>query len=213
MILDIQDEVESMSLPSEPRGRGRRSTKVYGYNLPRTTGPEMSALDAVNYINAQGHEVSRQWILKQAREKGPEGYDGILGWIHTPYTPDEPGGWYPRHMYEAGANERLAVWFDKSELDRWIEARKAAAESYNDNLKAIADIEIPDDVRAQIIEHASEAKDESGGVIRTKLRDILMRTYGYSERYIYKRIQKIAEQEQWPYPVAMPRRPRFKRTK
>lgn len=208
-------EIEEMNSPGgEYKGRGRRSNKVYGYNLPRTTGPEMSARDAVTYINAQGHIVSRQWILLQAREKGPEGYDGILGWVHIPYVSDEePGGWYPRHLYQSSQNERLEVWFDKQELDRWIEARKQATIDHSDNLKAIAEIEVPAEVRAQIILHAPEAQDEAGGIIRTKLRDILMKNYKYSERYIYKRIQKVAQEEGWSYPSAMPRRPRFKRAK
>lgn len=174
----------------------------------------MSARDAVAYINAQGIDVSRQWILLQARAKGPDEYDGILGWVHAPYvSEEEPGGWYPRHQYDASQTERLAVWFDKSELDRWIEARNQAGIKFEVAKKAIEEIDVPAEVRAQIILHAPEAQDEAGGVIRTKLRDILMEKYGYSERYIYKRIQKIAQEQKWTYPASMPRRPRFKRAK
>jgi hypothetical protein len=147
----------------------------------KTNGPTLSAKDV-----AQELGVSRQWVLQLAK-RSPAEFDNFL----PGYIKKRDGEGWERKI--GPSDSRAGVFFYREDVERY----KAQHPEPQDT--DLSTVDVAPELRALIMEIARPELITYGYVTRTKVRDILMENYQFSDR-VYKRVMKVAQEEQWPMP-------------
>jgi hypothetical protein len=156
----------------------RPARKLPPVIIPHGT-PNISAVKVAEMLN-----VSRKWVLELAKRGVENG--GLQGWIQ----PRNGEGWMQK-TGETGSRQK--VFFIKEDVERWIENNPIPQET------DLSHIEVPAELRALIEHIAAPELAASGAVTRTRVRDVLIKEHGYSDR-VYIKIMKVAQDEGWKLP-------------